>query len=163
GQRPVELAERPLRGEAGGALDQVPLQLAAQVPLEAAKLLPGRAVTAGVIVGEVGLRLGAQSERAPDALHIDPQHARAIALTKRLEGIENLGGADCYTLLAEIVGERQQLTAEAAGPPFGDAAVDVHAASPAVAGSSITPTRAATVSRSVRCLTMTLIVSLNVP
>src|SRR5205085_9955857 len=46
GQRPVELAERPLWGEAGGALDQVPLQLAAQVPLEAAKLLPGRAVTA---------------------------------------------------------------------------------------------------------------------
>ena len=79
GQRAVELVQRPLGRQARGALDQVALELAAQVLLEPPQLVAGDAVAARVVLGQVGLRLGSQAERAADPLHVDAEHARALA------------------------------------------------------------------------------------
>ena len=48
--------------------------------LEAADRVAREAVAARVVLGEVGLRLGAQAERAADALDVDADDARALAL-----------------------------------------------------------------------------------
>jgi hypothetical protein len=53
------------------------------VLLEAAQLLPGRAVPPRVILGEVGLRLGPQAQRAADSLYVHAEHPRALALAER--------------------------------------------------------------------------------
>ena len=74
-QCPVQLAERSRRGQAPRALDLRALQLPAQQGLEAAQALARQAIVAGVVSGELGLRLGAQPQRAADALHIHADHA----------------------------------------------------------------------------------------
>src|SRR5262249_11467843 len=79
GQRTVELGQRPGGRELLRALDQPALELAPQVGLEAAQLLAREAVAARVALGQVGLGLGAQAERATDPLHVDADHARAVA------------------------------------------------------------------------------------
>ena len=83
GKRAVELGQRPLRRQRGGPLDQPALELAAQVLLEAPQLLARDALAAGIVVGEVGLGLGAQAERAADPLDVDAEHARALAAAER--------------------------------------------------------------------------------
>ena len=75
-----------LGGRLAGPLDQAALQLAAQVLLEAPQLLAGDAVAAGIVGGQVGLGLGAQAQRAADALHVDAEHARALAPAERGDG-----------------------------------------------------------------------------
>ena len=80
GQRAVELVERPSRGQRLGALDLRAFELAAQQRLEAAQLLAREALAARVGLGQVRLRLGAQADRAPDALHVDADDPRALAL-----------------------------------------------------------------------------------
>ena len=54
--------------------------------LEAAQLLAGDAIAAGVVGRQVGLGLGAQSQRPPDALHVDAEDARALALAECGDG-----------------------------------------------------------------------------
>src|SRR4051812_16851359 len=76
GQRAVELAQRLGRRQRLRALDQRALELAAQVALELAQLLLRHRRRV------LGLRrLAPQLERSADALHVDPDHARALALT----------------------------------------------------------------------------------
>ena len=70
-------------GRLFGALDQVALELAAQVLLEAPQLIAGQPGTARVVLRELGLGLGAQAERAADPLHVDAEHARALAAAER--------------------------------------------------------------------------------
>ena len=82
-ERAVELGQRPLRRQARRALDQVALELAPQVLLEAPQLLAREPFAARVVVGQVGLRLGAQPERAADPLDVDAEHARALAAPER--------------------------------------------------------------------------------
>ena len=43
----------------------------------------GHAVAARVVLGEVGLRLGPQAQRAADPLHVDAEHAGALAAAER--------------------------------------------------------------------------------
>ena len=62
-----------------GALDQVALELAAQVALELAQPLARDRVGVGR-VGRLLLALALQPERAPDALDVDADHAGALAL-----------------------------------------------------------------------------------
>ncbi len=79
-QSAVELGQRPRGRQGVGALDQVALELAAQVTLESVELL---AVDRRQLVGAVlGRRLGAggEAEGAADPLYVDPDHARALAL-----------------------------------------------------------------------------------
>ena len=85
-QRPVELVQRALGRQLGRALDQRALELAAQLLLEAAQLLARQALAARVVLGQVGLGLGAQPERAADALHVDAEHARALAAAEGGDG-----------------------------------------------------------------------------
>ena len=54
------------------------LELAPQQRLEAAQRLARQALAPGVVRGQVGLGLGAQAERAADALDVDADHARAL-------------------------------------------------------------------------------------
>jgi hypothetical protein len=75
GKRPLQLVQGTLGRKARGALDEVALQLAAQMLLEAAKLLPRDPMAPGVVVLKLRLRLGAQSEGPPDPLDVDPQDA----------------------------------------------------------------------------------------
>ena len=77
-QRAVELAERPRRRQVARALDLRALELAAQQRLEAPQRVARQAVVARVVLGQLGLRLGAQAERAADPLHVDADHARAL-------------------------------------------------------------------------------------
>ena len=81
-QRPVQVAECPLRRQGLVALDLCPLELAPQRLLKAPQLIARDAVMARVIGGQFGLRFGAQPKRAADALHVDAQHARALALAE---------------------------------------------------------------------------------
>src|SRR4051812_42221548 len=81
GQRAVELVERARRRQRLGALDLRALELAAQQRLEAAQLLARQPLPARVVGRQLGLGLGAQAQRAPDALHVDADDARAFALT----------------------------------------------------------------------------------
>jgi hypothetical protein len=190
------------------------------VVLEAAQLVAGDAVAAGIVGRQVGLGLGAQPQRPADALDVDPEHPRTLApsegrdgqprevphgrvgavaegrgdlpaqlvevelqrlpaltrgrlgdlppgrlglggaeeealehelegmavvgglgqrggerllevrlerpadLGQRGESVEQLGGADGHPLLAQLLGEGQQLTVEATGTAIGDLGVD---------------------------------------
>ena len=82
-QRPVELGQRALGRQARGPLDQVALELAAELLLEAAQLVAADALAPRIAFGEVRLRLGSQPERTADPLHVDAEHARALALAER--------------------------------------------------------------------------------
>ena len=75
-QGPVELGQRPGGRQLAGALDRRPLQLAAQVLLELAHLV---GVERGLLLalGAAAARL--QAEAAPDPLHVDADHAGALA------------------------------------------------------------------------------------
>ena len=75
-QRAIEVVQRFGRGQALGALDQAALQFAPQHRLEAAD------VVAVERVGVAGLlaRLLTQLQRSPDPLHVDADHAGALAL-----------------------------------------------------------------------------------
>ena len=63
-ERPIELVQGPLGRQRRRALDEAALELAAQVGFEAAQLLAGKAGAAGVVLGQIGLRLGPEAERA---------------------------------------------------------------------------------------------------
>ena len=73
-QRAVELAERARGRQVAGALDLRALELAAQQRLEAAQRVARQAVVPGIVGRQLGLRLGAQPERAADALDVDADH-----------------------------------------------------------------------------------------
>src|SRR5947209_2848301 len=77
-QGAVELVERALRRQRGGALDHGALELAPQLLLESPQLLTRNPVTARIVLGQLGLRLGAQPKRATDPLHIHSEHARSL-------------------------------------------------------------------------------------
>src|ERR1700727_495676 len=83
GERAVELGQRALGRQARGPLDQVALELAAQLLLEPAQLVTADTVTPRVALGQVGLWLGSEPECATDALHVDAEHTRALALPER--------------------------------------------------------------------------------
>ncbi len=85
-QRAVELVQRPGGRQLLRALDLVALELAAEHRLEAPQLLARDAVAARVVLGQVGLRVGAQAERAADALHVDADHPAALAPPERRDG-----------------------------------------------------------------------------
>ena len=80
GQRAVELVERARGRQRRGALDLAALELLAQQRLEAADGVARQALGARVVGRQVGLGLGAQAERAADALDVDADDARALAL-----------------------------------------------------------------------------------
>ena len=82
-QRAVEVGQRALRRQRLIALDLGALELAPQRLLEAPQLLTRDAVAARVVRRQLRLGLGAQAQRAADALHIDAEHARALALAER--------------------------------------------------------------------------------
>ena len=76
-QRAVELPQRSRRRQRLRPLDQRPLELAAQVTLERAQPL----LRHGLGVRQrLPARLRLQLERAPYALHVHADHARALAL-----------------------------------------------------------------------------------
>ena len=50
--------------------------------LETAQLVARQAVVARVVLGELGLGLRTQAQRPADPLHVDPEHARALAATE---------------------------------------------------------------------------------
>jgi hypothetical protein len=85
-ERPVELGQRALGREARRALDQVAFELAAQVLLEFSELVAWQTVVSRVLLWEIGLGLGAETERAPDPLHVDAQDAGALAAAERGDG-----------------------------------------------------------------------------
>ena len=75
-QRPVELRQRPRGRQLAGSLDRGPLELAAQVLLEAAHLV-GVERRQLLALGTPAARL--QSEAPADPLYVDPDHAGALA------------------------------------------------------------------------------------
>ena len=77
-QCPVQLAQRPCRGQAAGALDLASLELCSQQCLEAAQPLARQPLAPGILGGQIGLGLGAQAERPADALDVHADHARAL-------------------------------------------------------------------------------------
>ena len=116
GQRAVEVGERARRRQPLGALDQVALELAAQVALE---LVQALAVERRHLLLGLGPRLGLEPERAPDALHVDADHARALAAAP--EGLDREPGEVAHLAVA-AVGDRladrfaQLVEVELAGP-----------------------------------------------
>ena len=80
GQRAVELVERAGGRQGLGALDLAALELLAQERLEAADGVARQALGARVVGRQVRLGLGAQPQRAADALDVDADDARALAL-----------------------------------------------------------------------------------
>ncbi len=94
-QRAVELGQRAGGRQLAGALDRRPLQLAAQMLLELAhevaiELDPAGAVAAPALEAEV----------APDPLHVDADHARALATAS--EGADRQPGEVAH--LAVVAG-----------------------------------------------------------
>ena len=75
-KRAVELGQRLGRGQALGAVDQAALELPAQVGLEA----PQGVAVEPLAAWSPSRPCDAQVERAPDPLHVDADHARALAL-----------------------------------------------------------------------------------
>ena len=77
-QGAVELGQGAGGGQGLGALDQVAFELAAQVALEPGQL---GAVDRRQLLAVLARRLlaGGEAERAADPLHVDPDHARALA------------------------------------------------------------------------------------
>ena len=81
-QRPVELGQRAGRWQGLGSLDQVALELAPQVALEPGQLVAvDRRPLAAVVRRR--LRPGGEAEGAADPLHVDADHARALAAAER--------------------------------------------------------------------------------
>ena len=79
-QGPVQLGQRPRGGQGLGALDQVAFELAPQVALEAVELLAvDRRQLGGAVLGR-RLGPGRELQGAADPLHVDADHARALAL-----------------------------------------------------------------------------------
>ena len=77
GQGAVELAQRLGGRQRLGALDQSALELAPQVALELAQAVLGD----GLRIRQVpAAGLAPELQRAPDALDVDADHARALAL-----------------------------------------------------------------------------------
>ena len=83
GEGAVELVQRALGGEAGGALDQVALEFAPEVLLELSELISRQAFVPGIVFGQVGLGLGSQAEGSSYALHVDAEDAGALAAAER--------------------------------------------------------------------------------
>ena len=81
-QGAVELGQRARGGQRLGALDQVAFELAPQVALEAGQLV---AVDRRPLLAVLARRLGAggEPERAADPLHVDADHAGALARGRR--------------------------------------------------------------------------------
>ena len=79
-QGAVDLVERAGGGQALGALDLGALELAAQQLLKAPQRVARQALAPRVVRRQLGLGVGAQAERAADALHVDADDARALAL-----------------------------------------------------------------------------------
>ena len=83
-ERTIELAQRPRGWQAAGALDLGAFELASQVGFETAQRVARKPVASRVLGRQLWLGLGAQPQRAPDALHVDPDHARPVlALPER--------------------------------------------------------------------------------
>ena len=79
-QGAVEVGQRAGGGQGRGALDQVALELAAQVALEAVELVAvDRRQLLAAVLGRL-LGPGREAERAADPLHVDADHAGALAL-----------------------------------------------------------------------------------
>jgi hypothetical protein len=74
-QRAVELGQRARGRQLSGALDRGALELATQVALE----LPDPVGVERLRVTVVTAAAGLQPEGTPDALHVDADHARALA------------------------------------------------------------------------------------
>ena len=109
-QRPVEVGERPRRGQGRGALDQVALELAAEVALEAVELV---AVDRRHLLGAVlGRRLGpgGEPEGAPDPLHVDADDAGALALAA--EGGDREPGQVAHLALVSLEDRLAHLLAQ---------------------------------------------------
>jgi hypothetical protein len=82
-QRPVQLAQRAGGGEAAGALDLGAFELTSEERLEPAQRLARQPVAARIARGQLGLGLGAQSQRAPDALHVHADHTGALLAARK--------------------------------------------------------------------------------
>ena len=81
GQRAIEVAQRPGRGQRPGAFDQCSFELTSHVVLELAQPVARHRFRVPSTFGQLGAgQLALEAERAPDALHVDPDHARALAL-----------------------------------------------------------------------------------
>ncbi len=78
-QRAVELGQRPRRRQRLRALDLPALELAPQVRLEAPDLVAGERRLGLLDVADRPAGLRAQAERAADPLHVDAEHAGALA------------------------------------------------------------------------------------
>ena len=78
GQRAVEVAQRPRGRQGAGALRSGARSSSRRSSASKRRSArAGQAVAARVLLGELRLGLGAQAERAADALHVDADHARA--------------------------------------------------------------------------------------
>ena len=130
GQSPIELAQWTRRRQAARALDLRALELAAQQRLEAAQRVARQAVMARVLRRQLGLWLGAQAERAADALDVHADHPRALlaagegrdrhprevahgALRAVAQGRRYLRAQLPQLLLGELAERRQLLLADA--------------------------------------------------
>ncbi len=63
----------------------------------------------GVILGEVGLGLGPQAERAADPLHVDAENARALAAAERRD---RQPGQVSHRVIRAVSERRRDLLAE---------------------------------------------------
>ena len=86
GSDAVELVKRPLGRQRRRPLDQVALELTAEVLLEAPQLIPRESVTARIVGRQLGLGLGSQPEGAADSLHVDAEDARPLAAPEGGDG-----------------------------------------------------------------------------
>src|SRR5262249_8281700 len=80
GQGAIELVQRARRRQRLRAFDLCALELTSEEGLEAADLLAGqRQLGGGALALDEVAGLGAQAERAADALDVDAEHAGALA------------------------------------------------------------------------------------
>ena len=77
-KRTIEVTERARWRQGLSPLDLGALELPPQDRLEAAQGVARDAIAARIVGRQVGLGLGAQAERATDALDVDADHARAL-------------------------------------------------------------------------------------
>src|SRR5205807_1316558 len=130
-----------------------------------------------VVLGQLGLRLDAQSQCPADPLDVDAEDTGALALAERRDRQPREVAHRAVRAVAQRrrdllpqrleVDLRVALPATAAvlgdpAPAGGGSGRHAQAGAASAAGSSITPARPATVARSVRCLRITLIVCSNV-
>ena len=110
-QRAVELVQRPGRRQRLRALDLGALELAPQEGLEAADLLAGERELGGAALALDELAgLGAQAERAADALHVDAEHAGALAAAA--EGGDRQAGEVAQRGLVAVADRLEDLLAQ---------------------------------------------------